>query len=141
MPGCGTLDSCFQTCTEQSAYIITPGFPVSYKAGETCFWRIEGVYGQFVTLNIINIDIDGGDTCGQSFLAVYNIDRNDRSISLGKFCREKRTYQTIVSSWHKLHIEFRSSTEMPTAGGFYGKYNITSYIQETIQVHNLSKLH
>ncbi|VDI65084.1 Hypothetical predicted protein [Mytilus galloprovincialis] len=136
LPGCGGLDSCFKTCNQSSAYIYTPGFPIAYQPGEACFWKIEGTYGQFVKLTIINLDVTDDSSCEKSFISVYDIDLQGQAKSLGKFCKDNRPYETFISSWERLQIEFKAATDIPGSGGFLGKYNMDTFIQESFDVSN-----
>lgn len=133
LPGCGTIDSCYQTCEQPAAYIMTPGFPSYYQSDATCFWKIKGAYGQFVKFSFINLDIvDNSDAlCEKSYISVFDVDLQDNINSLGKFCKAKRPYEPLVSSWHNMHIEFRASSDSKRGFGFLGRYSIESFSQES----------
>lgn len=141
LPGCGTIDSCYQTCEQPTAYIMTPGFPSYYQSDATCFWKIKGAYGQFVKFSFINLDIvDNSDAlCEKSYISVFDVDLQDNINSLGKFCKAKRPYEPLVSSWHNMHIEFRASSDSKRGFGFLGRYSIESFSQESFHNDSLKE--
>lgn len=78
-------------------------------------------------------------SCEKSFISVNDIDLQGRSKSLGKFCKGSRPYKVLISSWEKLYIEFKAATDLQGNGGFLGKYEFKSFIQEKFDLGNTSK--
>ncbi|XP_062589229.1 uncharacterized protein LOC134250886 [Saccostrea cucullata] len=137
-PGCGmATEGCIISCTLQTAYIATDRYPAPYEAGETCTWNIAGTFGQYVELNVVNLDvINGDDTCSKSYIAIYDIDLNGREVLLGKFCKENRPYRNITSRWHHMRVEFRSGNENTQGQGFLGMYTFMNFTQTWSDVRN-----
>ncbi|XP_062589196.1 uncharacterized protein LOC134250867 [Saccostrea cucullata] len=137
-PGCGMTDEgCTVTCTLQSAYIATKRYPAPYKAEETCTWRIEGTFGQYVDLKILHLDVINGDaTCSNSYIAVYDIDLSESEKLLGRFCKENRPYRNITSRWHRMRIEFHSGNGEKQGQGFLGLYTFVNFTQRYLDMEN-----
>ncbi|OWF35041.1 G-protein coupled receptor GRL101 [Mizuhopecten yessoensis] len=132
--GCG-LESgqCIITCTLQSAYIGTPGFPADISMADTCSWTIHGTFGNFVRLHILNLDIvDSNRSCVKSFIAVYDVTLDGELSLLSKMCSADREYNVLVSSWHTMQIEFRAGDG--SGKGFFGKYELVDSAQTEINI-------
>ncbi|XP_060084391.1 uncharacterized protein LOC132563668 [Ylistrum balloti] len=135
IPGCGmTSGICIGTCTLPTAYIGTPGYPSDISLLTSCSWRIEGIFGVFIRLEILNLDvIDDQGSCEKSFLAVYDIQFDGRTQSLlAKMCRSDRVYYELTSSWHYMQIEFRAGDG--AGRGFFGKYEMVDSIQASYNI-------
>ncbi|XP_061178746.1 uncharacterized protein LOC133187405 [Saccostrea echinata] len=130
-PGCGiSEEGCAVTCRQQSAYIATNRYPAPYKADETCIWKIEGTFGQYVDLSLLHLDVINGDaTCSNSYIAIYDIDLNESEVLLGRFCKENRPYRNITSRWHRMRVEFHSGNEEKQGQGFLGLYALINFTQ------------
>lgn len=129
-PICDKPGVCSSTCVFPRAYIATPGFPLSYQPDATCLWKIEGVFGEFVRFQFINLDIINGDiSCSSSYIEIFDLNRLNIQMSLGKFCKENRPYEEFTSNWEKLYIAFGSASETFGGRGFMGKYSIESFVQ------------
>ncbi|XP_069101259.1 uncharacterized protein [Argopecten irradians] len=134
LPGCG-LESghCITKCTVQSAYIGTPGYPADISMSDTCSWTIQGTFGNFVRLHILNLDMyDSDKACVRSFLAVYDVSLDGELSLLAKMCSADRQYNTLVSSWHTMQIEFRAGDG--SGRGFFGKYELVDSSQTTFNI-------
>ncbi|XP_078341994.1 uncharacterized protein LOC111105682 isoform X2 [Crassostrea virginica] len=130
-PGCGmTKDGCTVRCQVPSAYIATNRYPSPYQPGERCIWRIDGKFGQFVQLNILNIDvINGGQSCASSYIAVYDIDLSHKERLLGRYCKENRPHSVIRSMWHHMRVEFRAASDQKEGTGFLAEYSFVEFSQ------------
>ncbi|OWF42800.1 G-protein coupled receptor GRL101 [Mizuhopecten yessoensis] len=135
IPGCGmTSGICVRTCKLPMAYIGTPGYPGDISLLTTCSWRIEGTFGIFIRLEILNLDvIDDEGSCEKSFLAVHDVEFDGRTQSLlAKMCRRERLYSKLTSSWHYMQIEFRAGDG--TGRGFFGKYEMVDSILSSYNI-------
>ncbi|XP_062589227.1 uncharacterized protein LOC134250885 isoform X2 [Saccostrea cucullata] len=130
-PGCGmALGGRTVRCRMQSAYISTDLYPAPYKKGDSATWKIDGKFGQYVQLTILNLDIvNGGASCSNSYIAVYDTDLNQRQKLIGRFCKENRPFRIITSRWHFMRIEFRSRTDQIPGQGFLGFYELVYFTQ------------
>lgn len=123
-------DGCTLRCQVPSAFIATDRYPSLYQPGESCNWQIDGKLGQYVQLNILSIDvINGGPSCASSYIAVYDIDLNDKEKLLGRYCKENRPYSVISSNWHHMKVEFRAATDQKQGRGFLAEY---SFVTQTL---------
>lgn len=128
--GCGMdTGNCFQTCVKPTAYIATEKFPAGISETEACTWRIEGIFGQYVSLDILHLDISLNGSCSGTFLSVYDISLSNELSLISSMCKYNRTYNTIISGWHKIQVEFR--TFGGTGNGFLGLYHIQEFTQES----------
>ncbi|XP_033745945.1 uncharacterized protein LOC117331366 [Pecten maximus] len=134
VPGCGIESGhCITTCTLPSAYIGTPGFPADISMADTCSWTIQGNFGNFVRLHVLNLDMyDSNRACVKTFLAVYDVALNGELSLISKMCSADREYNTLVSSWHTMQIEFRAGDG--SGSGFLGKYELVDSTQTTIKI-------
>lgn len=130
-PGCGmSKEGCTMRCQVPSAYIATDRYPSPYQPGERCIWRIDGKFGQYVQLNILSIDvINGGASCASSYIAIYDIDLNNKERLLGRYCKENRPYSVISSKWHHMRVEFRAATDQEQGRGFLAEYSFVDFTQ------------
>ena len=130
-PGCGMAkDGCTVRCQVPSAYIATNRYPSPYQPGERCIWQIDGKFGQFVQLNILNIDvINGGQSCASSYIAVYDIDLSHKERLLGRYCKENRPHSVIRSMWHHMRVEFRAASDQKEGTGFLAEYSFVEFSQ------------
>ncbi|XP_069100933.1 cubilin-like [Argopecten irradians] len=56
--GCGIkTGNCFQTCTAMTGYIATERYPSGIFQTEACTWSIEGAFGQYVSLEILQLNL------------------------------------------------------------------------------------
>ncbi|XP_060063809.1 uncharacterized protein LOC132544254 [Ylistrum balloti] len=126
--GCG-MDSghCFQTCTSPTGYIATEGYPAGIFQTEACTWKIEGTFGQFVSLDIIELDISLNGSCVGTFVSVYDVSLNNQLTLMASMCKYNRTYDTFTSGWHRMQVEFR--TFGGNGNGFLGFYRLLEFTQ------------
>lgn len=123
-------EGCTMRCQVPSAYIATDRYPSPYQPGERCIWRIDGKFGQYVQLNILSIDvINGGASCASSYIAIYDIDLNNKERLLGRYCKENRPYSVISSKWHHMRVEFRAATDQEQGRGFLAEYSFVDFTQ------------
>ncbi|XP_061178754.1 uncharacterized protein LOC133187411 [Saccostrea echinata] len=135
-PGCGmSLGGRTVRCRMQSAYISTDRHPASYKKGDSFTWKIDGKFGQYVKLTILNLDVvNGGATCSNSYIAIYDTDLNQSQTLIGRFCKENRPFRIITSRWHHMRVEFRSGTDQKPGRGFMGFYELVYFTQNYLSL-------
>ncbi|KAJ8301169.1 hypothetical protein KUTeg_020156, partial [Tegillarca granosa] len=137
-PGCG-MDTigCGTTCTQSSAFISSPRYPAVYDQNEFCYWEINGQFGQFVSFEFLDMDIPEKDaTCTQSYVALYDVGLNDETKLLDRYCYHKRRYEPVITSWHKMKIEFRSEYLTERGYGFLGRYTLVNFTQSYDNINN-----
>lgn len=123
------------TCTSQSAYIGTPGYPSDIALSDTCTWKIQGTFGSYVRMHILNLDIQDEDgSCVKSFIAVYDVKLDSERTLISKTCSKNRLYHVLTSSWHNMQIEFRAGGGH--GNGFFGKYELVDSTQAVFNITN-----
>ncbi|XP_067684469.1 uncharacterized protein [Haliotis asinina] len=117
---CSKDDSCSATC----GYLSSPFFPNTYDVYSTCHWRIRGVWGQYIRISFLQLDVIGGnDNCVDDYLALYDYDYELVKNLIDRFCKTKRPISDVLSSWHMLDVEFHSNSD-ESGHGFELKYQL-----------------
>ena len=130
LPGCGMVGpGCTARCSAPKAFISTDRFPAEYREGDSCVWTIEGSFGQYVELEIDNLDVpDDDDTCVKAFVAIYDTDLKGEEHLIGRYCKDSKPHGKILSRWQTMKIEFRAGSAI-TGRGFKGRYSIVNFTQ------------
>ncbi|KAH9499429.1 Deleted in malignant brain tumors 1 protein [Bulinus truncatus] len=106
---------CNKHLTTSPGAIESPGYPDNYPANLACSWLIEAPRGQFILLDILNVETE----CGYDYVTVY--DGYSINETYYQFCHiAERTL--IASSSNFLYIIFGSDTTQ-TRQGFLVEYS------------------
>jgi len=106
-------------------------YPTPFIEGGTHFWKIRGIYGQFIYLKIIDFEIkESENNWGyvndmdyfytwsryNSFLDVFDLTLGNKRTSVGRFTGIDAPRRSLNSSWHMMDIELRSGTSLSGRG-------------------------
>ena len=119
-------------------------YPTPFIEGGTHFWKIRGIYGQFIYLKIIDFEIkESENNWGyvndmnyfytwsryNSFLDVFDLTLGNNRTSMGRFTGIDAPHRPLSSSWHMMDIELRSGTSL-SGRGFVAWYML---VETTVQ--------
>jgi hypothetical protein len=125
--------TCRLTCTAETAYLATQHFPTPYDLTDTCYWTIEGTFGQYVSLDVLYIDVQDDDpSCPKTYIAIYDVTLDNTPMQAERYCKSKRPIGPLRSSWHRMHVEFRAGDVLGTPTGFMAKYSLVTFYTDTI---------
>jgi hypothetical protein len=143
--GCGVDGTQRATCSLPSAYIQSYLYPIPFVEGGTHFWKIRGIYGQFIYFKIIDFeiketgsywyypdDMDYFYTWNRynSFLDVFDLTLGNTRTSMGRFTGIDAPRRPLNSSWHMMDIELRSGSSL-TGRGFVAWYMLIDRTAQT----------
>ena len=120
-------------------------YPTPFIEGGTHFWKIRGIYGQFICLKFIDFEIkESENNWGyvndmeyfytwsryNSFLDVFDLTLGNNRTSLGRFTGIDAPHRPLNSSWHMMDIELRSGSSL-SGRGFVAWYMLVDTTAQT----------
>ncbi|XP_059150382.1 mucin-like protein [Physella acuta] len=69
---CLEINACNSTILTSEGYIVSPGFPQNYRDNTTCYWTIAARANTEFSLNVMELELEGGNNCPYDYLKVFN---------------------------------------------------------------------
>lgn len=98
-----TIHSCGGIITDFSGFLESPKIEQSSKSFE-CAWLLKAPEGERFNITVINMDL--GEDCDSSFLALYN-GNLPSAPRIDKYCRDNKPQNSIISQKNEMWIEYR----------------------------------
>uniref|UniRef100_A0A0A1WR72 Cubilin n=1 Tax=Zeugodacus cucurbitae TaxID=28588 RepID=A0A0A1WR72_ZEUCU len=116
-------NSCGGTVTSMRGILTSPYYPQSYPSNVECIWEIVASSGNYIELDIDEMDIVASENCNQDFLEIRQKNELGKIVSL--YCSNE-TVTDKITIFERVWIKFRS-VEGNTARGFKLLWNYAHY--------------
>ncbi|XP_050336908.1 cubilin homolog [Bactrocera neohumeralis] len=111
--------SCGGTLTSIRGILTSPYYPQSYPSNVECVWEIKASSGNYLELDINEMDIVESENCNQDFLEIRQ--KNELGNIVKLYCSNETVAEKLII-FERAWIKFRSS-EGNTARGFKLQWN------------------
>lgn len=111
--------SCGGTITSIRGMLTSPYYPQSYPSNVECIWEIEASSGNYIELDINEMDIVESENCNQDYLEIRQKNELGKIVKL--YCSNE-TVEDKITIFEKSWIKFRS-VEGNVAKGFKLQWN------------------
>lgn len=112
-------------------------YPTPFIEGGTHFWKIRGIYGQYIEFVFIDFEIKERElyldydnmeyfytwSRYNSYVEVFDLTLTKNRTSVGRFTGIDVPHVSLKSSWHMMDIELRAGKSL-LGRGFSGWYRI-----------------
>nr|AID23683.1 tolloid [Hofstenia miamia] len=104
--------ACGGNIVELKGEIMSPKYPDLYPLNKHCVWKISAPEAYQITINILDIELEGKDACKYDYLQINSSDNEQ----LALYCGTTLPSKSITSENNIIKIIFHSDSSVPKHG-------------------------